>query len=170
MSNRQVTTHQMMNKQELISQVASERSRLEEVIAALTPEQIIAANAIGVWSVKDVLGHLTAWTARCVTVIFHAEDNQEPEDIDAMLDSWDALNAEDHELQKDRPLELVLSDFRGSHRQLLRRLNGWNDADLFDTRRFQWLRGMSLGHFISTEVADHEADHRQQIEKWRAGQ
>jgi hypothetical protein len=158
-----------MNKEELLSRVATERARLDEVIASLTPEQLTAANAIGLWSVKDVIAHLTAWTARSVTVIFHAEQNTEPEDIDAMLDNWDALNAEDHELQKDRPLELVLSDFRGAHRQLLRRLNGWKEADLFDAERCEWLRGMSIGQFVSSEVIDHEADHRQQIEKWYGG-
>ena len=158
-----------MNKQELISHIVTEQSLLEQVLAGLTPDQMTTAEAIGEWSVKDVVAHLTAWTARCVTVIFHAEQDEVPEEIDKFLDTWDPLNAEDHELMKDRPLELVLGDYRGSHRQLIRRLNNWDDAALFDATHFAWLRGKSLGQFVAGEVADHEADHRQQIEKWLAG-
>ena len=48
--------------------------------------------------------HLALWTARNITVVYQAEQGQKPADIDAMFDHYDALNAEDYEAQKDRPL------------------------------------------------------------------
>ena len=158
-----------MTKQELLSRLEDERARLEDVTRALTPDQMTSAGAVGDWSVKDVLAHLAMWTSRCVTVVFQAEQGQQPEDVGAMLDDFEALNAEDYQLQKDRSLEQVLSDFRGTHRQLLRRLNAWAEADLANKKRFAYLRGQSLGEFINSEVADHDAEHRQQIEAWRKG-
>ena len=158
-----------MTKQELISRLEDERARLEDVVRSLTPDQMAAAGAVGDWSVKDVLAHLAMWTSRCVTVVFQAEQGQQPEDVGAMLDDFEVLNAEDYQLQKDRSLEQVLADFRGTHRQLLRRLSAWSEADLANKKRFAYLRGQSLGEFISSEVADHDAEHRQQIQEWQKG-
>jgi uncharacterized protein (TIGR03083 family) len=151
-----------MNKQELILKIEDERAQLEAVIGRLSPEQMLAPNAVGEWSVKDVLAHLTACTARSVTLIYQAEQGQAYEDV---FGDVEAQNAEDYEAQKDRPLDRVLADFRGSHRQLLKRLSAWKDADLFDKQRFSWLRGASLGEFILSETAEHEAEHRAQISK-----
>ena len=154
-----------MNKQELIITLESAQAGLEEAITPLSPEQITAAGAVGAWSVKDVLAHMTAWTARCITILFNAEHQQEPEDADRMLDDWDALNAEDYAGLKDRPLDLVLGDWRGANRQLIKRLGGWQESELFDPQRFAWLRGQSLGEFIGNEIANHARDHEKQIRR-----
>jgi hypothetical protein len=156
-----------MNKQQLISTIEAERDKLEEAVAALSPGQVTEPNLIGTWSVKDVLAHLAVWCSRCVTAIFNAEQGQKPEDIDAMFDQYDTLNAEDYQTQKDRVLDQVLADYRGVHRQLVRRLNDWKEADLFDKRRFPWLRGQSIADFVVSEVPGHEAEHRGQIEQLR---
>ncbi|MCL4504727.1 MAG: ClbS/DfsB family four-helix bundle protein [Chloroflexi bacterium] len=158
-----------MNKQELITNLETSRARLEDTVARMSAQQMTEPNAVGDWSVKDVLAHLAMCAARCVTLIYDAEQGQASDDIDPMFDNVDAQNAEDYEVQKDRPLERVLADFRGVHRQLLKRLGGWDEAALFDKTRFAWLRGQSLGEFIQGEVADHENDHRQDIAQWLAG-
>jgi hypothetical protein len=152
-----------MNKQELIISLESAQNGLEEAINSLSPEQLTATGAVGVWSVKDVLAHVAAWTARCITILFNAERQEEPEDVNRMLDDWNALNAEDYETLKDRPLDLVLGDWRSANRQLVKRLGGWKEDDLFDLKRFSWLRGQSLGEFIGSEIADHARDHEKQI-------
>ena len=156
-----------MTRQELISRLDAERTRLEDVIGGLPPDQMTAPGAVGDWSVKDVLAHLAMWTSRCVTLVFQAEQGQPPEDVGAMFDGFEALNAADYQLQKDRPLDRVLADFRGSHRQLLRRLGSWPEASLDDPKRFPYLRGMSMSEFLISEVADHDAEHRKQIEAWK---
>lgn len=109
------------------------------------------------------------WTARCVTLVFDAEQGQASDDIESMFGNYDIQNAEYYEAQKDRPLERVLADFRGVHRQLLKRLGAWDQSALFDKARFPWLRGQSLGEFIEDAVVEHENDHRQGIAQWLAG-
>ena len=125
-----------------------------------------AAGACGDWSVKDVLGHLATWTSRAVTLLFNAERQQKPPGIDRVLDDWEALNAEDFAAQQDRPLDRVLADFHGSHRQLLKRLAAWDDGALFDETRHAWLRGQSVADCVREDTADHDAEHRAQIEVW----
>jgi hypothetical protein len=153
-----------MTKQELIAKLESEREALEDAIGPLSTEDMLAPRVVGEWSIKDVLAHLAMYTARCVTVIYHAEQNEKPQEIEPMLDDWEALNANDYESQKDRPIDRILSDFRGAHRQLLKRLEAWKDESaLFDPKRFPWLRGTSLAAFIQSETADHDAEHRAQL-------
>ena len=158
-----------MNKQQLITNLDASRKRLEDTIAGLSVEKMNEPNAVGDWSVKDVLAHLAMWSARSVTLLFDAEQGRASEDIESMFGNFDAVNAENYEEQKDRPLERVLADFRGVHRQLLRRVGAWDEAALFDKTRFAWMRGQSLGDFIQGAVAEHEDDHRQGIAIWRAG-
>jgi hypothetical protein len=159
-----------MTKQELITNLETARQRLEKAIEPLTPEQMMTERALGDWSVKDALAHLAVWTARCVTVVFSAEQGIKPREIDAMLDQYEALNAADYMTQKERPLELILADLRGAHKQLLRRLNAWDEADLFSTSYCPWLRGKSLADFLTGEVPGHDTDHAQQIEQWITAQ
>jgi hypothetical protein len=165
-----------MSKQELLSRIETERALLETVVGALRPEQMTQSATLGEWSVKDTLAHITMLTARCVTLLYQVEQGQTPDDMEFVdlsfsPSKWDvdAANAVDYAAQKDRPLELVQGDFRGAHRQLLKRLSGWSEADLTDNRRFGWLRGASMADFLLSETAEHEAEHRQQIEAWQSG-
>jgi uncharacterized protein (TIGR03083 family) len=155
-----------MTKQELISTIEAERAKLDTLIGTLSDAQMNEPNAVGEWSVKDTLAHLAMWTSRNITVIYQAEQGQKAEELDEMFDDADALNAADYETQKDRPLDRILSDLRGTHKQLLRRLNAWNEADLFDQTLYSWLRGQSLGDFL-VDAVGHAATHRKLIEQWR---
>ena len=98
-----------------------------------------------------------------MTLVYSAEHGKKPREIDAMLDSNDALNTEDYQALKERPLEQVLADMRGAHKQLLRRLGGWDELDLFSKSRYPWLRATSVGDFLLDYVAAHEVDHAQLI-------
>ncbi len=153
-----------MTKQELISTIEAERAKLDALIGTLSDAQMNEPNAVGEWSVKDTLAHLAMWTSRNITVIYQAEQGQKAEELDEMFDDADALNAADYETQKDRPLNRILSDLRGTHKQLLRRLSAWNEADLFDQTLYSWLRGQSLGDFL-IDAVEHAAAHRKLIER-----
>lgn len=155
-----------MNKQALLANLERSRAELESTLARIPAEMMAESNAASEWSVKDVLAHLAMWSSRCVTLVYDAEHNQPADGVDAMFDSRHALNADDYESQKDRPLERILSDFRGAHRQLLKRLNDWDQATLFDRSRYAWLRGQSIGDFIQSQVAEHEAEHQQAMARW----
>jgi hypothetical protein len=155
-----------MTRAELIAELESERARLNAVLAGVQPDQVGLPEVSGTWSVKDMAAHLAVWTARLITVLFHAERGGEPPEINRMLDDWDALNDEDYQAHKDRPYDRVMSDFHASHRQLIKRLSAWREDDLLDAGRFPWLRGRSMGEFVRQEAAEHDADHRAQIEAW----
>lgn len=143
-----------MNKQELATHLDAVQAALEAAVSALPAASLAATSTAGAWSAKDILAHLAMWTARCITILFTAEEGQEPDDVERMLTDADGLKTADYDALKDRPLELVLGDWRGAHKQLLRRLNNWDESDLFDARAYSWLHGRSLGAFVDSEIGD----------------
>ncbi len=159
-----------MNKQELIAYLSDERAKLETVLARVKPEQITQPSVCGEWSVKDIVAHLAVWTSREVTVMFQAERGQKisygvPDDG---ANDWANVNAKDYEQQKDRPFERIFEDFRGTHKQLLKRLAAWQDETaLFQANKFAGSKS-SLAQKMVGGVGEHDAEHREQIEAWLA--
>ncbi len=152
-----------MNKQALIERLGAERAALNSLIEPLTADQLLAAGQDG-HSIKDALAYLAVCASRMVTLLFSAERGRQPPDISAILRGFRTpgpqglAEMEDlRDMLKDRPLDLVLSDYHGAHRQLLRRLASWNDADLFDPQKYRWSRGSSIADLLVSQVAEQDA-------------
>lgn len=156
------------NTSALLTAIRAERARLVRVIEDVPPDRLALPGAVGEWSVKDVLAHLAAWTARAVTLLFQAERGKPPSYGVKESDGWvDRLNAQDYAGQKDRPIERILADFHGAHAQLIKRLEAWRDERaLFDAARYASLGGASLAEHVWSNSAEHDREHREHIEVW----
>ncbi len=155
-------------KADLIAEIKTERARLEAVLKPLSEAQMLMSGVCGAWSIKDILAHVASWGARGITLAFEAERAAKPSYPNSAGDpDWARLNAADHETQKDRPLERVLADFRGTHVQLLKRIEGLPEDLLFDKKSWQ-LRNRPLTDFLAGDSHEHDAEHRVQIEAWLA--
>lgn len=156
----------------LLAEIEDTHAALEATLARIPSERMTAPEVAGDWSVKDVLAHIAVWRSRAITRLFKAEQGQPPKlDVPPsikQLPNWvDVLNAQDYETQKDRPLERVQADFSGSHLQLVKRLRAWRDEPaLFDPKRYPALNGSALADMIWADSAEHEAEHRAQLEAW----
>jgi hypothetical protein len=156
-----------MDKSEFISNIRSEREKLDAVLAQVQPEDMLRPGVVGEWSVKDVLAHLAIWGSRAVTLLFQAERGSKLHLPQSNTSDWADVNASDYASQMDRPLERVLADYHGAHAQLVKRLEGWKDeAMLFDPQRFSQLKGRSLADYVWGDSGEHDAEHREQIEAW----
>lgn len=159
-------------KAALLADIETTHAALEATLARVPSSQMTTPGVTGEWSVKDILAHIAVWRSRAITQMFKAEQGQPPKlEIPPALAkaaNWlELLNAQEYAAQKDRPLERVMADFSGSHRQLVKRLSGWGDeAALFDRKRHPALNGRSLAEMAWSESAEHEAEHRAEIEAW----
>ena len=68
----------MTTKRELINSTLAGRAQLETLLAKIPAERLSTPNAIGIWSIKDLLAHLAIWASRTVTLLFQAERGQAP--------------------------------------------------------------------------------------------
>jgi len=155
-----------MTKSELLEAIRKGRAEFEAVLADLTPEQMTARGAEGGWSVKDTLAHVAVWESHLVTMLYAIERGATPKVIRAT--EVDQFNAESLAEQRDRPLDRVLSDFHAVHAQLLKRLEAVPERDLFDPRRFEWMKGEPLARMVAGDTFEHYAEHCPAIEILRS--
>lgn len=156
-----------MDKATLIQRIREERERLLRALEGLPPEALERELVFGEWTVKDILAHLAVWQGRLITLLFQLEQGRRPKDLELSEAEVDALNERFYRAQKDRPLERVLADFHGTYQQLLKRLERLSDEDLNQPGRFPGL-SQPLWELIAADTFEHDAEHRADIECWRA--
>lgn len=155
-----------MNKADLIQRIETEWARLQSSLDGLSEEQLHTPGVVGDWSIKDILAHITAWQTRLITAMFKAEKGFQPETTGGGA-AVDKLNEKFYREMKDRPFDQVWDDLDASYHQLLRRLENWSDKDLFDAKRFKWMRGEPFERYIAGDSYEHYAEHAAQIEAWK---
>ena len=148
---------------ELLNNIRRERQALEEVLARLTPAEMLLKGVAGSWSVRDVLAHISAWERRMIDWIgSHLRAEQPvvplPWDIDRM-------NADANAQVKDKPLEEVLTEFRLSYRESLALVESLTEEQLQTEYSHTWPMGpLWLG--VAANMNFHYREHRADISKW----
>ena len=152
-----------ITKSELLAQIRTERKRLEEVLASLTPNQMLQSGASGEWTVKDVLAHISAWERRMLSWIGSHLLGASP---DVPL-PWDVerMNAEAYAQVKDKPLAEVLEEFHQSYRDALALTESLNEEQLKTIYTNTWpMAPLWLG--VAANTNWHCKEHRESIEAW----
>jgi len=57
----------LKSKAELFESTFTERTKLEQKIAGMTPAELVYPGTMGEWSVKDILQHLVDWEQRWIS-------------------------------------------------------------------------------------------------------
>ena len=155
-----------MTKDELINKIEGEWGNLQASLDGLTEEQMHQPGVVGDWTIKDILAHITAWQTRLITALFKAEKGFTPDTTEGGP-TVDQLNEKFYREMKDRPFDQVWDDLDSSYHQLLGRLAGWKEKDLFDPKRFRWMQGEPFEVYIAGDSYEHYAEHAAQIREWR---
>ena len=154
-----------MTKDEMLTALRDSRARLEAALQGLSEAQMMDPGVMGDWSVKDLLAHMTAWEAEAVRILARARAGQSTQPAATSEAEMNALNAKLYKENKNRPLENVLADFHGVHKQLLRQVEALSDADL--NRPIAWLGNQNLASIVEGDGYGHEAEHLAHILAWR---
>jgi hypothetical protein len=155
-----------MTKEELLQRIEAGWTRLQRSLDGLTEEQMHTPGVVEEWTIKDVLAHITAWQTRLITAMFKVGKGFTPETIEGGR-TVDQMNAMWYREMKDRPFEQVWDDLELSYDQLLRRLEDFSEKDLFDPRRYKWMKGQPFERYIAGDSYEHYEEHAEQIEKWK---
>ena len=129
---------------------------------------MVQPGAAGIWSVKDIMAHLTAWEAELVTLLsrrLSRRYNDAPELV--QIEDLDEWNEEQYHLNARKPLSVILPDFQGVHKHLLRAIEEADEADLSTPNRFEWMEGEPLAYLVLETAVWHEEEHAEDIRSWR---
>ncbi len=155
-----------MQREELLAQLEAVRGKVEDLLAGLSPAQMVTPGVLGGWSVKDMLAHITAWEVDALTNLGKVKRGVKPGTTRWTAAKIQAQNEQWHAEMKDRPMERVLADFRGARRQTRRLLEGMSDQEA--QAPAAWLQGRSVVEYIDSHTSDHEAEHLEHLRGWRA--
>jgi hypothetical protein len=139
-------------KGELLDRIQTTHARLEQVLAALSPEQLEMESMAGDWSAKVTLGHITWWEQ----VPLHALRSEPDEDL-LPGEEWttDRANAVLFARNQPRPQGDVLAAFHASYTELLQELKALPAERLEEAGPY----GGSLLELIAGNTYAHYDEH-----------
>ena len=155
-----------MNMQDhILAALREQFNRWEELLAAMSEEQITTPLPPSTWSVKDVIAHLRTWQQRSIARLEAALLDREPEfptwlpDLDPDSEgSTDQTNAWIYETYRELPWSMVHQNWREGFLRFLELGEGISEKDLLDAGRYPWLEGYPLA-FILVASYDHHQEH-----------
>lgn len=161
-----------MRVDELIQTLQQERSRIEAMLAELTPAQMERPGVEADWSVKDILAHLTGWDHRGTEWIRWARevaqgDRSQVPEAGYSAQDLDWLNQENWLRNKDRDLQAVMDDFRQSFPPLLAQVHLLGDGDLETIIQSDWTdhQPVTVGEIVAWRYW-HCREHGRSIAHW----
>ncbi|MBI5051699.1 MAG: ClbS/DfsB family four-helix bundle protein [Chloroflexi bacterium] len=155
-----------MNKKEITQALNEERSKFLKSIEGLSDEQMTEKGVIDEWSIKDMLAHIATWESEMVTFIAQMKQGKKPR-TNLMSGKVEELNAEFYKSNKNRPLDRILADFHGVRKQTIKQVESLSEKELTDPKHSPHTKGNALWEIIEGDSFGHEAEHREQIGKWR---
>ena len=104
------------DKTTLLDQIRTDRARLEATLGRIPPARLEEPGAMGDWTVKDILAHVTAWERRLDDWL---AANQRPPLSSEIIEQ---LNQERYQLDRPRPLADIQADFDRVHQSVIQRI------------------------------------------------
>lgn len=162
------------SKGQVLAAIERERDGWETLLVEVGEARILEPGAMGDWTFKDLVAHITGWRARSLQRLEAAANGQpEPAPVwPADRQSDDEINDWLHERTNDRLLGEVIGESRESYARLAEIVQMLPDDALSNPDRFPWLEGHALGpQIISGEFFSHvHEEHEPAVRRWLAGQ
>ncbi len=163
-------------KDHLLATLRSERARWEALIAEAGPERLTTPGVCGDQSMKDLLGHLTAYTRRWGAQLRGIVTGTPPTmrdlfDVDvlpeeALTGGETGQNAAIRALYAPRSTETVLANWREATDLLLASVAALPDEDIATLGRIPGLGDRPLADGIAGDTFGHHAHHAAEVRAW----
>jgi uncharacterized damage-inducible protein DinB len=155
-----------MTKEETLARLAESRQTLHQAIEGLSEEEMTRIQVEGVWTVKDVLGHIASWEGTCLEPLQRYADGG-PFEVEVIEDylKW---NDEQAARKRDVPLDTILEELANVRQGLVEAASRLSAGQWKQRVPFSW-----GGRGTIAEVLDvfyqHELEHVRSIQRWRGG-
>ena len=156
------------SKDQLLQDIQVQHRLLMRTLAALGEEVMLQPGAVGNWSVKDVLAHLTAWERLFLDWYYSGLRGYTPQisPVGMSRIAMNALNQQIFAKNQNQTLEDVLAEFQASYQQTLAVIETISEEDMFTRDRFAWTGRLTLADYIAGNTCSHYAWASAKIRKW----
>jgi uncharacterized damage-inducible protein DinB len=153
-----------MTKEETLARLAESRQALHQAIEGLSEEEMTQPQVEGVWTVKDVLGHIASWEETCLEPLQLYADGG-PFEVQ-VIEDYMAWNDEQAARKRDVPLDAILDELATIRQELVEAASRLSAGQWKERVPFSW-----GGRGTIAEVLDvfyqHELEHVRSIQRWR---
>ena len=155
-----------MDKEHTLARLAETRQALRRAIQGLGVEEMTQIQVEGVWTIKDVLGHITSWEETCLEP-FRRYAGGGPFQVD-VIEGYVAWNDQQAARKREVPLDVILDELAavrqglvGAARQL--------PPDRWEQRvPFSWGGEGTIADVLDVFIR-HELEHVCAIQRWWEG-
>jgi hypothetical protein len=159
----------MHSKQQILKMLRKEFARWEELLATMSEKEITDPFLPSVWSIKDVMAHLTAWQQISIARMEAARAGTEP-----LFPTWlgvsdpesehdlELINGRIYETYKDHAWSSVHRDWREGFLWFLALAEEISEDDISDPDKYPWLKGYSLFAVLQGSY-EHHQEHMESI-------
>jgi len=155
-----------MTKEEAFARLAESRRALHQAIERLSEKEMTQPQVEGVWTIKDVLGHIASWEETCLEPLRRYADGG-PFKVQVIEDylTW---NDEQAARKRDVLLDAILDELATVRQELVAAASRLSAGQWKQRVPFSW-----GGQGTIAEVLDvfyqHELAHVRHIQRWRGG-
>jgi uncharacterized damage-inducible protein DinB len=142
-----------MKKERVLNQLENEWQAFFQSFAELPDDVLIEPDVVGIWSIRDVLAHMSTWEEEALKALPRIlEGKRLPR-----YGSIDAFNAREQERRRSLSLAQVKGELDTTHRRLIAFLESLSESAF--TERFV--------HRLRLDTLKHYREHAGQIAAWR---
>jgi hypothetical protein len=127
--------------------------------AGLSDAQLMKPGVTGLWSVRDILAHVTTWEEEALTHLPHILEGGTPPRYSVRYGGIDAFNARMTEQKASLSLAAVRRELDETHRRLIALVQRTPEDQLSGESRFR--RRLRL------DAYSHYPQHAEAIRQWR---
>jgi hypothetical protein len=131
----------------------------EESYAGLSDAQLMKPGVTGVWSVRDILAHVTTWEEEALTHLPLILEGGTPPRYSVRYGGIDAFNALMTEQKADLSLAAVRRQLEETHRRLIDFVRRAPED--------QWRRETRFRRRLRLDTYSHYPQHAEAIRQWR---
>lgn len=149
------------NRDQLLRDLEQARGKLHASYEELSDEQMTRLGAVGEWSVKDVLSHVTSWDEVLLPDLARIAVGDVPAlaSIDLEAANFDSANAAIMSQRRDLPLGQVLRDLDIVRADVVAAVGRLPDSALSEGQ---------FGRPLLQITAAHDREHADAILRWRS--
>ncbi len=155
------------DKAALLDWLHRERADWEALMEEVGEENMLLPGAMGDWTFKDAVAHLTFWRRRTIARFMAALHGTAPPEAE-IAEEVPKENERVHLANRDRPLPDVLAESRRVWQELEDAVNALPQEDLMTPGRFEWIGGEAIGPANLGWSFDHLHEHEDMIRAWHA--
>ena len=152
-----------MNKEEVLLRCTQSRKAMRDTLDTLGEDDFIHPQVEGVWTIKDLLGHLTSWENTCLIPLkLMVNGGSFQAEIIADHDAW---NAEQATRKSKLPIKNIIEEWESVHNELDKTFNQLSDEQRIQVFSLPWGdQGNALD--MLSGLAWHEEEHLKAVNAW----